>query len=77
MHVSRRLLALLPHAVGHSHPRVVQAMAAQMEQPEFQIGGNVLSYCVPSNEMLLKYCRRLLSTFPGNKLNTVFFANSG
>ncbi len=65
---NRKITQCLLFAVGHCHPKVVEAGTHQMS--ELNTNSRFL------NDRVVTYARRLCATFP-EKLTTCFFTNSG
>lgn len=63
--------------VGHSHPKLVEAMKKQLTQPQFDIDTGSSEFSRPTKALLDSYTSKLLATLPGSKLDAVLFVESG
>ena len=63
--------------VGHSHPKLVEAMKKQLTQPQFDIDTSSSEFARPTKALLDSYTSKLLATLPGSKFDAVLFVESG
>ena len=71
------IIKFYSHIVGHSHPKLVEAMKKQLTQPQFDIDTGSSEFSRPTKALLDSYTSKLLATLPGSKLDAVLFVESG